>query len=303
MQRLFRASSILAILMISGPAWASRHPVERAPTFVDVAAQPAYPIEIIAPLRKGWRWHHSRHSSVHALRRSRSRRMHTARHVDRKPPRRAEEAHKRPAVRVRAALVPNAIPTENALSLAAGALVGLAQGFEDGIATAMPDLAIAHAPRRLVGILQIGAIRVRFGSGGAGYSLDYGDYLITPDDVGSWGARHGAIGIAHDTGCTIHDARLGRDRCGIEMHAATNGELITEGCVAIARRQWQAVKKAVLAMIEQSGRAFLRIDPSGARIEPDADPVIVLASAEKVEEHHTEQHHHRHWRRRHLASR
>jgi hypothetical protein len=54
MRTLLLGSLLLALL--ATPAWASRHPAE---SYNDVAARPAYPIEIIVPLRKGW--HHQRH--------------------------------------------------------------------------------------------------------------------------------------------------------------------------------------------------------------------------------------------------
>jgi hypothetical protein len=56
--RMFLLGSI-ALALLTAPAWAARHPVE---SYSDVAARPAYPIEIIAPLRKGW--HHERHYEV-----------------------------------------------------------------------------------------------------------------------------------------------------------------------------------------------------------------------------------------------
>jgi hypothetical protein len=287
---------VILTSFVGSPAYASLHPRPQdylSAQFVDAAAKPAYP-EIAPVGRRFHHWHH--HSSAHALRRSRSRRFVRSRHVDRKPPRRAEEAAHRP-------ILSPTKPLRDALALAAGALVGLAEGFEDGITTSLPVL--AHGPSRLRGTLEVAGIRVPYGSGGAGYALDYGDYRITPDDVGSWGARHGAIGLAHDE---IWDARLHRYREGIEIHAAMNDRLITEGCVAIARRQWQGVKRAILAMIDESGRAFLHIDPSGARIEPDPNPVVMLANSEprikerRVEHRHVVMHHRR-WRHRHYASR
>ena len=265
----------LGAAILTTPAFASHHPTQAANEIIDEASVAPYPIETVAPLRRGW--YHHRPSSVGALRRSRSRRTHVSRHFDKRP-RPAEEgrasAHSAPPVRHEAE-VPKVAP--DALALAAGALVGIAEGFADGIATAMPALAVPHAPSRIKGELRIGDLRVPFGSGGEGWSLDYGDYPITPKDIGPWGSRHGAIGLAGDE---IYDRRLGRDREGIELHAATNDSLMTEGCVAIARREWIAVKRAVLAMIDMSGHAYLHIDPTGARIEPNAEPVVMLASAE-----------------------
>ena len=52
----------LALALLATPAWASRYPAPGAA--IDVAAQPTYPIEIIAPLRHGYHGHHSRHYEV-----------------------------------------------------------------------------------------------------------------------------------------------------------------------------------------------------------------------------------------------
>ncbi len=291
MRKLFLIAAPL--VMLSTPAFASRHPNPDGyiPQSIDIAAKPAYPE--IAPVGRHFRrWRHRAERKM----RHHSRRSVSSRHVsrDNKQPRHhggGAVEHVRITTPVK--------PLRDVLALAAGALVGLAEGFEDGIATTLPVL--AHGPSRLWGILEIAGLRVPYGSGGAGYALDFGDYRITPDDVGSWGARHGAIGLTHGE---IWDARLRRYREGIEIHAAMNEAMITEGCVAIARHQWQAVKRAILAMIDVSGHAFLHIDPTGARIEPDPNPVVMLASYEPMVKEHSIEHRHvalrhrrRHYRR------
>jgi hypothetical protein len=124
----------------------------------------------------------------------------------------------------------------------------------------------------MVGTLDVGGRRVRFGSGGAGWSLPYGDWPLTRD-VGRWGARHGAIAINHDA--TVWDPRLHRYREGVEIHADPNGRLVTEGCLAVERDDWAFVRGAVLAMMD-GGRAFLHVDADGARISPVADKVVVV---------------------------
>ena len=281
------------VLLVATPALASHHPAPEAGSFIDVAARPSYAIETIAPLRKGWRHHTERKVRVHQ---ERTRRIRTA---NKTRPRHQGGGAVHVGIARSAPVTPK--PLHDALALATGALVGIAEGFEDGLATALP--VAAHAPSRLRGVLEVGELRVDYGSGGEGWALDYGDYEITPDDVGSWGSRHGAIGIAHDE---IWDVRLRRYREGIELHAATNDSLKTEGCVAIERQQWAAVKRAVLAMIDEAGHAFLRVGPNGARIEPDRNPIVILASAEPVEERHERRHYaeHRHRERhRHYASR
>jgi hypothetical protein len=181
-------------------------------------------------------------------------------------------------------------------------ILGIVGGWADGIATALPIL--AQAPARLRGTLEIEGLHVAFGSGGAGHGIPYGDWPIT-DDVGSWGARHGALAINHDA--EVYDARLHRYREGVEIHAdMSGGYLITEGCVAIERKQWGEVKAKIVAMIGSFGHAFLHIDPSGARIAPDAEPMLMFASAaSKVEDDEPVRRHHRYARYhyRHFASR
>ena len=71
-------------------------------------------------------------------------------------------------------------------------------------------------PKQLTGIITVEGKEYEFGSGGHGQSIPYGDYLITPDAVGSWGSKHGAIGISNGT---MPDPKLRRDRDGIELHA------------------------------------------------------------------------------------
>ena len=282
-------------LAIATPALASRHPADQVQSsFIDIAAKPAYPAAAAVPLKGRYHRVERRHREtrkVEAERKSRPERRAATRT---RPRRRSAEEPARVV-----APAPKRPTGEAAQAARLGAILGIPDGFEDGVATALPVL--AHAPARLLGILEVGALRVRFGSGGAGYSLDYGDYPITPDDVGSWGARHGALGIAHDSGCTIYDERLRRDRCGVELHAATNGELKTEGCVAV--EQFGKVKSAVLAMISEFGHAFLRIDPTGARIEPDAEPVLMMAAAPRRELERDVSDRRRHWSRRRYAAR
>ena len=270
-------------------AQARTHPDPGGYLAIDVAARPSYAIETIAPLRRGWRHHTERNVRHHQ-------RTNTANKIR---PRHQGGGAVHVGIARSAPITPK--PLRDALALATGALVGIAEGFEDGLATALP--VATHAPSRLRGVLEVGELRVDYGSGGEGWALDYGDYEITPDDVGPWGSRHGAIGIAHDE---IWDVRLRRYREGIELHAATNDSLKTEGCVAIERQQWAAVKRAVLAMIDEAGHAFLRVGPNGARIEPDRNPIVILASAEPVEERHERRHyaeHRYHERHRRYASR
>src|SRR5579863_2891124 len=97
-------------------------------------------------------------------------------------------------------------------------------------------------PKLITGTMKVEGKEYVFGSGGHGQSIPYGDYLITPGAVGSWGSRHGAIGVADGT---IPDPKLHRDRDGIELHAATNDKLQTNGCVSIRKDQWPEFRKQV----------------------------------------------------------
>lgn len=165
-----------------------------------------------------------------------------------------------------------------------GALLGVSTGWEDGVSTSKPAI-VTSTPRRLVGEIEVQGQRFRFGSGGYGLSVPYGDYRIT-HDVGSWGARHGALAIGNDA--RMYDPRLQRYREGMELHADPNGRLMTEGCVAI--EQFERFKRLVLSMMA-AGAAFLHIDPNGARVSSSPEPVIRVAGAEQiVSEHHARRH-------------
>ena len=142
----------------------------------------------------------------------------------------------------------------------------LMSGFSHAIEQLFP-----RRPYHIKGVIAVGDKHFEFVSGGAGWSIPYGDHRITPEDVGSWGARHGAMGLNHDD--PIYDPQLHRNREGIELHPAHGDR--TEGCVGI-RDGWSAFKKAVLAMIDNAGSAFLHIGPEGAAITPaKASPLPV----------------------------
>jgi hypothetical protein len=121
-------------------------------------------------------------------------------------------------------------------------------------------------PKQITGIINVAGKEYEFGSGGRGQSIPYGDYLITPGAVGSWGSRHGAIGVADGT---IPDPKLHRDRDGIELHAATNSKLATDGCVSIRKDQWPEFRKQVLAMVEENKRVYLHVSDQGASVSTD----------------------------------
>ena len=118
-------------------------------------------------------------------------------------------------------------------------------------------------PKQITGTIKVEGKEYQFGSGGRGQSIPYGDYLITPDAVGSWGSRHGAIGVANGT---IPDPKLHRDRDGIELHAAGNSKLETDGCVSIRKDQWPEFRKQVLTLAKENRRLYLHVSEQGASV-------------------------------------
>jgi hypothetical protein len=112
-----------------------------------------------------------------------------------------------------------------------------------------------------------------WGSGGVGKgSIPYGDYPITPNTVGPWGASHGAIGINHNE---IQDPLRGT-RSGIEIHknASENlDRLYTEGCFSVPPGEWPSFKRHLLGEIDK-GPMYLHVHPGGASIThtPKAAP-------------------------------
>lgn len=121
-------------------------------------------------------------------------------------------------------------------------------------------------PKQITGVIKVEGKEYEFGSGGLGQSIPYGDYLITPDAVGSWGSKHGAIGVANGT---MLDPKLHRDRDGIELHAATNSELKTHGCVSIRKDQWPEFRNQVLAMVKENKSVYLHVSEQGASVSTD----------------------------------
>ena len=121
-------------------------------------------------------------------------------------------------------------------------------------------------PKQITGIINVQGKEYEFGSGGRGQSIPYGDYLITPDALGSWGSKHGAIGVANGT---IPDPKLHRDRSGIELHAATNADLKTDGCISIRKDQWPAFRQQVLAMVKEDKRVYLHVSDQGASVSTE----------------------------------
>ncbi len=159
--------------------------------------------------------------------------------------------------------------------------------FADGMAQPYPAI-IRRRPYRIVGTIKIAGLEFDFGSGGHGRgSIPYGDYPVTtdPKELGGWGRRHGALGLAHNDG--IYDPQIGDTREGIEIHAARH--LASAGCIAI--KEFDKAKHAILHMISETGAAFLHIWPGIASITPtraEAAPVIYLAQRIADEEHRSD---------------
>lgn len=139
----------------------------------------------------------------------------------------------------------------------------LARPAEVKVTPPIRDVMNRIRPKQITGTITVEGKEYEFGSGGRGQSIPYGDYLITPDAVGSWGSRHGAIGVANGT---IADPKLHRDRDGIELHAASNSKLETNGCVSIRKDQWPEFKKQVLAMVRKNKKVYLHVSDQGASI-------------------------------------
>jgi hypothetical protein len=308
---------LLLATIVAGPALASRPPPPppAGPTFTDVAAQPAYqPDEPKGRVARragedsqGAR--HHRRTRISRAYQGKTRHKSSDRPISRPPSqeatrvpqgaRQADPGEISSLAADQAGIHSQAAASQAAQAKAVGALIGEPDGWADGIATPRPALAIA-APARLLGCIFIAGECYRFGSGGFGYGVPYGEWPIT-HDVGDWGARHGALAINNDA--EVYDARLGRHREGMEIHHDPNGRLETEGCVAI--EQWEKFKRAVLAMMEQ-GTTYLHIDSHAAWVSRTPQPLIQVAIARVEIERPRLAHRYRHYAHhhyRHYASR
>lgn len=129
-------------------------------------------------------------------------------------------------------------------------------------------------PDYFSGKLEIDGKLYDYGTGGVpGYfSIPYGSFPITPDAIGPWGRRHGALGINDDS---IYDEQHHRMTEGIELHPSRSDDpdkLISEGCIAIRRSEWPALRKQILAMIRAKGGAILNVTEHGISITPPGQP-------------------------------
>lgn len=124
-----------------------------------------------------------------------------------------------------------------------------------------------HRPTHIGGKLSYDGKNYSFGSGGLRGKIDqsipYGDYPIG-GPVGSWGQAHGAIGINSGT---IHDPMLNRDRLGIELHGWNDAKLLSEGCVAIAGKQWPELQASIQARLANGEKLYLHVHGNSASID------------------------------------
>lgn len=99
------------------------------------------------------------------------------------------------------------------------------------------------------------------GNGRGKNSIPIGTYPITPGTIGPWGQAHDALGINNNQ---IWDKALGRMRDGIEFHAASNANMMTAGCIGIAKEQYGKFREHVLAYVKKNGAAYLTVRPDGS---------------------------------------
>jgi hypothetical protein len=75
------------------------------------------------------------------------------------------------------------------------------------------------------------------------------------------------------TTARFFDQKLGRNRTGIEIHAGMSDSLLTEGCIAVAGKDWLAMKAQIKKMMaDNGGKAYLHVGPEGASITPTEKP-------------------------------
>jgi hypothetical protein len=189
--------------------------------------------------------------------------------------------------------------------------------------TFQPGPRVVRSPYLITGKIVMTGHEYEFGSGGLGYgSIPYGDFPVTPKEVGSWGKRHDAIGINHNT--IVDPKYKPGTREGIEIHSQSGRR--TYGCVGVETTQWGSFKRDLFAMIDAFGGAWLHIRPEGAAITASREPpplaqLIALNVRDNVQvatvrprfihyrhysihyRHYASARHHRHWGHKHYASR
>ena len=161
---------------------------------------------------------------------------------------------------------------ESALGSAYSAIAGekrdkilpLFASLEDWWSGLSTPLQMPERPYHMTGKLEIMDKIYNFGTGGHGRgSIPFGDYPITPNEVGHWGERHDAIGI---NGNFIPDPKYpGQPRKGIEFH---HGLYVSSGCIVI--REWDDFMATLEDMFEEyDGQLYLHVGLNAATITPE----------------------------------
>lgn len=289
------ASWLVAMAACGLPAQAARHGAAQAGvTFsqpVDAAAAAPYPLEAKQALHR----HPVR--GTRATGRPRAVAGRPRRLPERHPPAKAPRLTEPGAVV--ASADPDLTPTVAPSAGVKADYLGEYEGFADGMAAPMPKI-VRVRPYRIAGIVDVAGKQFGFVTGGwRRGSMPYGDFPITPDEVGPWGSAHGAIGLNDNS---MWDPQLNDSREGVEMHAGDDGA--SAGCFVIASHDWRAFKSAVFGMIDKFGQAFLHFSAAGAAITATKTsplpPVIYIAERHQEIEASPRRrvrvaaHHHRH---------
>jgi hypothetical protein len=128
------------------------------------------------------------------------------------------------------------------------------------------------APGYVHGLVSVGGQQFHWGSGGGGAgSIPSGTFPIHFGDIGNVGRRIGSIAGVGGAGGTIWDARLGRNRAGIQIHPNTHGSdldrLYTAGCFSVPQNEWPRFREALLAQARNHpGGLFLNVNRNGQAI-------------------------------------
>ena len=185
-------------------------------------------------------------------------------------------------------------------------ILPLFASLEDWWSGLSTPLQLPERPYHMTGKLEIMDKIYNFGTGGHGRgSIPFGDYPITPNEVGHWGERHDAIGI---NGNFIPDPKYpGQPRKGIEFH---QGLYVSSGCIVI--REWDDFMATLEDMFEEyDGQLYLHVGLNAAIITPEptvplpiGSPVIDDEDDDNLTPRHRHLVHHRHhYRHHHLAGR
>jgi hypothetical protein len=125
------------------------------------------------------------------------------------------------------------------------------------------------------GTVSIDGQTFHYGTGGGRTpSLPFGTHNINPawtgeGQLGDVGRRIGSIATLGGRGGEIWDPREGRERLGIQIHAASSDDLdrlYSAGCFAVARSEWPRFKAALQKKITRDGPLALTVLPNGQAV-------------------------------------